>query len=74
MGHTAWMDPNSAHENLAQLSSVATSLTDLISQVVAIADERRDQPDDDLCVELDEVERALRSARRKLDRLVHRLR
>lgn len=66
------MNHNGAQEHLAQLSSVATTLSTLIDQVVAIADARRDDPDDDLSMELDEIERALLSASRKLGRLVHR--
>jgi hypothetical protein len=56
----------------AQLSSAATSLDELIDRLVSIADAHRDRPSDDLSAELDEIERSLRSAARKLDRLVHR--
>ncbi|MFP3906967.1 MAG: hypothetical protein ACLFRV_11635 [Acidimicrobiales bacterium] len=61
-------------EHRAQLSSVSSTLAELTQRVVAIADAHRDTETDDISTDLDEVERALRSAYRRLDRLVHRLR
>jgi ABC-type transporter Mla subunit MlaD len=64
------MDSTSIREAVAQLSSAAASLDELIGRLTAIADAHRHRADDDLSVDLDEVERALRSAARRLERLV----
>ena len=56
----------------AVLSAAATSLDELIDRLVSLADDHRGRGSDELSVELDEVERSLRSAARKLDHLVHR--
>lgn len=60
-------------DHRAQLSSASTSLDELIERLVAIADEHRGNETEHLATDLDEVERALRSAARKLDHLVRRL-
>jgi hypothetical protein len=60
-------------DHRAQLSSASSSLDDLIGRLAAIADAHRRTPTDDVSADLDEVERALRSASRKLDRLVRRM-
>jgi hypothetical protein len=57
----------------AQLSSASTSLDELIDRLVGIADEHRGDETEHVAADLDEVERALRSAARKLDHLVRRL-
>jgi hypothetical protein len=61
-------------EESAQLASASSTLGELTERIVAIADQHRSNPDNAITPDLDEVERALRSAGRKLDRLVHRLR
>ena len=60
-------------EHRAQLSSAASTLDQLTLRLVTIADAHRQSETDNISSELDEVERSLRSARRKLDRLVRRL-
>jgi len=64
------MDSASIGDPHAQLSSAASTLDELIGRLTAIAEAHRGQPDDDLSVGLDEIGRALRSAARRLDRLV----
>jgi hypothetical protein len=56
-----------------QLSAASTTLDELIDRLVSIADAQRGRPTEDVSADLDEVERALRSAARKLERLVRRL-
>jgi alkylhydroperoxidase/carboxymuconolactone decarboxylase family protein YurZ len=54
---------------LAELSSVATALDELNRRLVAIADKAATDHDDETASELFAVERALRGALRRLDRL-----
>jgi methyl-accepting chemotaxis protein len=54
----------------AQLSSVATALDELTARVLQLADELKHGADDQASTELYEVERTLRQAARRLDRLV----
>jgi hypothetical protein len=61
------------HPDAAALESVGASLELLIGQVVAIADRHRDDPDDALTPQLDELERALVGASRRLQRTVRSL-
>ena len=56
---------------LSALSSVASSLDDLVRRVKATADELG--PDDDVGAELLEVERQLQAAVRRLSKLSRRL-
>ncbi|MGH9119450.1 MAG: hypothetical protein ACRD0A_16720 [Acidimicrobiales bacterium] len=56
----------------AQLSSVATALDDLTARVVEAADRLR-RRDDNVAADLDEVERALRAASRRLATTVRTL-
>ncbi len=58
------------HPDAAKLESIVTALELLTEQVVGIADSHRDDPDDLLTAQLDELERALRSATRRLQRTV----
>jgi hypothetical protein len=60
-------------EHRAQLDSASSTLGELTARIVAIADAHRDSDHEDISIDLDEVERALRSAQRKLERLVRRL-
>ena len=61
------------HPDAAALASVRTDLERLIERVVAIADHHRDDPDDPVTGPLDELERSLVSATRRLERLVRTL-
>lgn len=56
----------------AGLSSLATSLDELTQQVTAAAD-AMDRDEGDLAADLYEVERSLRTARRRLDAVLRRL-
>ena len=58
----------------AELSSLVTAIEELESRVTAAADELSGGPSDDTAVDLYDVERALRSARRRLSRVVTELR
>lgn len=57
----------------ASLSALASSLRDLTERVTAIADAHRDQPREDVVADLYDVERNLKAATRRLDKLVNRL-
>jgi hypothetical protein len=57
----------------AELSSVATGLGELTTRVTQIADELDDDERDSVGHELYEVERLLRSAERRLVRLLDRV-
>jgi hypothetical protein len=54
---------------IAELSSVATALDELTRRLVAIADQAASEHDDESASELFAVERALRGAGRRLQRL-----
>jgi hypothetical protein len=58
----------------AQLTSVVTALDDLTARVVAAADRYRGDRRDDVAGDLYEVERALRTASRRLAKTVRDLR
>jgi hypothetical protein len=57
----------------AQLASVATALEDLTARVVEASDRLRAAHRDDQAADLDEVERALRAASRRLSTVLRRL-
>ena len=57
----------------AELSSIQGTLEELARRVEAIADRRDADPDDPLSAGLYEVERSVRNAVRRLDRLRQRL-
>jgi predicted AAA+ superfamily ATPase len=57
----------------SQLSSSATTLEDLTARLAEVADAYRDSSREDITLDLDEVERSLRAATRRLNRLVRRL-
>jgi hypothetical protein len=61
------------HPDAPALESVGSALDLLVEQVVAIADRHRDDPDDTLVRNLDDLERAMVSAARRLDRLLRSL-
>lgn len=52
-----------------ELSSLATALSDLTARIAAIAEEAALSKDDELSSELFAVERSLRGANRRLERL-----
>ncbi len=54
--------------NHAELSALATSLSDLVERLTQIADDLTGAERDRLGQDLFEVERTLRAARRRLDR------
>lgn len=58
----------------AELSSVASSLEQLVERVGRAADELVGTEDEDLSLGLIEVERSLRTASRRLERLVKEFR
>jgi hypothetical protein len=59
-------------EDHAELSSIAHALDDLTRRVTALADRHQGGPREDVAVDLYEVERALRSANRRVHKLVRR--
>jgi hypothetical protein len=61
-------------EQRAELSSLATALGDLTRRVAAIAERAAEGRDDEVSTELFAVERALRGAGRRLERLTTRAR
>ena len=61
------------HPDAAALSSVQSDLEQLITRIVAIGDVHRPDPDDVLVVQLDELERSLRAATRRLERTIRSL-
>lgn len=60
-------------DHSSRLASAATSLDELTEKLVAIADAYRGTAREDITYDLDEVERSLRAATRRLQRLVRRL-
>jgi hypothetical protein len=54
------------HADAAQLSSVATALDDLTTRVAETAERLRRSRNDAVAADLDEVERSLRAASRRL--------
>lgn len=61
------------HPDAAALESIVTGLELLTDQLVAIADRHRADPDDALTAPLDELERALNGATRRLQRVLRDL-
>lgn len=61
------------HPDAAALTSVQTDLAHLTARIVAIADAHRDDPDHPLTAQLDELERALLAATRRLERTIRSL-
>ena len=62
------------HPDAAALESIASGLDLLTERLVAIADRRRDDPDDVLVAALDDLERTFNGASRRLERLLRGLR
>jgi hypothetical protein len=56
----------------AQLSSLSTSLTDLVQRVTTLADRYQGSPREDVVADLYDVERHLQAASRRLKALVDR--
>ena len=65
------MKPN--HPDAPALESIGAALGLLVEQVVAIADRHRDDPDEGLARNLDDLERTMIAASRRLERLVRAL-
>ena len=61
------------HPDAAALESIAAGLEQITERVVAIADRRRDDPDDTLTPMLDDLERTFNGASRRLERLLRGL-
>ena len=58
----------------AQLSSLSTSLSELLSRVVSMAEGYADSPREDVAADLFEVERSLQVATRRLQSLLDKVR
>jgi hypothetical protein len=58
----------------AELSALATTLDDLTSRLTSTADRLQGSPRDDVAEGLYEVERSLRTATRKLERVLRTMR
>lgn len=61
------------HPDAAALESIATTLELVVERVTSIADRHRDDPDDPLTPQLDELERALTGAHRRLSQTLRSL-
>jgi hypothetical protein len=61
------------HPDAPALESVGSALALLTEQVVAIADRHRDDPDDTMVRNLDDLERSMVSVGRRLERLLRSL-
>jgi len=61
------------HPDGPALESIGAALGLLVEQVVAIADRHRDDPDEGLVRNLDDLERTMIAASRRLERLVRAL-
>jgi hypothetical protein len=61
------------HPDAAALESIAAGLEQLTERLVSIADRRRDDPDDELTPQLDDLERTFTTAARRLERLLRSL-
>jgi hypothetical protein len=59
--------------DVAQLSSLSSSLGTLTDRVTALAAQLQTSPREDVAADLYEVERSLQEARRRLGELVRRL-
>jgi len=59
--------------DVAQLSSISTSLGDLAERITALADQLQGAPREDVAGDLYEVERSLQVAHRRLQALLARL-
>jgi hypothetical protein len=58
----------------AQLSALSTSLDDLSRRIAEIADKHRRPPREDIATGLDEVERSLTTASRRLAKVMRAMR
>jgi hypothetical protein len=61
------------HPDAAALESIAAGLEQLTERLVSIADRRRNDPDDELTPQLDDLERTFTTASRRLERLLRTL-
>ena len=58
------------HPDAPALEAVAATLDQTLDRVVGLADRHRAERDDPWTADLDELERNLRSARRRLERML----
>jgi len=63
-------DARPAESSPAELSSLATALTDLTRRIASLAERAATSHDDEMAGELFAVERSLTAAGRRLDRLM----
>ena len=56
--------------DVAQLSSLSTTLDQLVTQVAALAEGYQTSPREDVAADLFEVERSLQTAHRRIQKLV----
>jgi hypothetical protein len=61
------------HPDAAALESIAAGLEQLTERLVAIADRRREDAEDPLVLQLDDLERTFNGAARRLERLLRGL-
>ena len=59
------------HPDAPVLEAVASTMDQLLERVVGIADRHRAERDDPWTGDLDELERSLRTARRRLERMLN---
>ena len=64
---------NGMDDPRSHLTSALTTLDELTQRLVEVADAHRDTEREDVAIDLDEVERSLRAANRRLQRLIRRL-
>lgn len=71
---TGVVDTSSTASDRAQLLSLSTALGELTERLTGVADRYAGTERDDVAIDLYEVERALRGADRRLQRLLQALR
>ena len=72
-GGSVGQTPSTMHSDAAALESIASGLSLLTERLVGIADRRREDPDDELVLQLDDLERTFVGAARRLERLIRSL-
>lgn len=72
-GGLGWGTLAAVHPDAAALESIASGLSLLTERLVGIADRRREDPDDELVLQLDDLERTFLGAARRLERLIRSL-
>ena len=59
------------HPDAPVLEAVASTVDQVLERVVGLADRHRDERDDPWTSDLDELERSLRTTRRRLERMLN---